>query len=132
MSENQPCILSIHERGMVEYPRWCIADSLGRVFDGTGWVNAESSALIYADLNAACHDLQTLQRLAFQSKRVRRYREPVVVEIFSDQNLSLDQIRAWLLRVSRLVIDSPIHGLGPAPNTLGLVRIEWSELKEKK
>lgn len=129
---NQPKILSIRERGTVEYPRWCIADNLGRFFDGAEWSTEECSALLYADLNAACHDLQTLQKVAFQNKRVRRYRAPVYVEVYSDQKLSLDQIRGWLLRVSRLLIDSPIHGLGPAPGTLGLVRIEWNELKERK
>lgn len=132
MNKKQPMILSVHQRGTSEFPRWCIADQFGRYFDGKGWSGVEGSALLYADLNTACHDLQKLQMIPFQTKRVRRYRAPVYVEVFTDKKIPLEQVREWLLKVSCLLIDSPRHGLGPVPDTLGLVRIQWSELKETK
>lgn len=130
--ERRPIILSVHRAGTPEFPRYFISDQFKRVWTGEGWSASERDGLLYDDSNAACLDVQRLLMLEYMDKPVRRFRAPVYLDLFADKPLTKVEIARWLAKVARLLIDSPEHGNGPVEGTLGLVRIEWAEMKEVK
>ena len=130
--EKQPIILSVHRAGTPQFPRYFISDQYKRVWTGEGWSEDEKDGLLYGNSPEACNEVQRLLMLDYMDKPVRRFRAPVYVDLFTDKPLTKQEIARWLVKVSRLLIDSPQHGNGPLSGTLGLVRIEWSEMKEIK
>jgi hypothetical protein len=128
--ERRPIILSVHPAGTPQYPRYFISDQYKRVWTGEGWSEDERDGLLYGDSNAACVEIQRLLKLEFLEKPVRRFRAPVYLDLFADKPLTKQEIARWLGKVSKLLIDAPEHGNGPVEGTLGLVRIEWGEMKE--
>jgi hypothetical protein len=130
--EKPPIILSVHTAGTPQFPRYFISDQYKRVWTGESWSDDEGDGLLYGESNAACVEVQRLLLLDYMDKPVRRFRAPVYLDLFTDKELTKEQIARWLVKVSRLLIDSPQHGVGPLSGTLGLVRIEWGELKGVK
>ncbi|MFN0017943.1 MAG: hypothetical protein ACKVP0_06760 [Pirellulaceae bacterium] len=132
MSDNirLPIILSVHRRGVPEFERYVISDQFLRVWTGAGWDSSETKAMLFDDTNSACEVIQQLLMIEFDGRPLRRFRAPVYVDLYANEPVSIREIQAWLVRVSRLLIDSPRHGNGPMQGTLGLTRIEWGELEE--
>jgi hypothetical protein len=130
--ERRPIILSVHRAGTPQFPRYFISDQYKRVWTGEGWSDDERDGLLYGDSPEACNEVHRLLMLEYMEKPMRRFRAPVYLDLFSDKPLTKTEIARWLAKVSRLLIDSPEHGIGPVEGTLGLVRIEWGELKEVK
>jgi hypothetical protein len=60
----------------------------------------------------------------------RRYVAPIIIDLYSENKVSLRDLQFWLAKVSKLLIDSPEHGNGPVAGSLGLCRIDWEQLKE--
>lgn len=123
-------VLSAHRRGVPEFERFVISDQFLRYWDGKAWSNDEDAALLFADSNAACEEMQRLLLLEHEGKPRRRFRAPVYLDLYADGPISVRDVQAWLVRVSKLLMDSPSHGNGPLQGTLGLTRIEWRELEE--
>ncbi|HMP57722.1 MAG TPA: hypothetical protein PKD86_00090 [Gemmatales bacterium] len=125
-------ILSVHRAGSPQFPRYFISDQFNRVWTGDGWSEDERNGLLYGDSPEACIEVQRLLQLEYMDKPMRRFRAPVYLDLFADESLPTVQIVRWLAKASRLLIDSPEQGNGPAEGTLGLVRIEWGEIQEVK
>lgn len=123
-------ILSVHRTGTPQFPRYVIGDQFNRVWSGDGWSENERDGLLYGDSPEACLEVQRLLQLEYTDKPVRRFRAPVYLDLYADEPLPTVQIVRWLSKASRLLIDSPQQGNGPAEGTLGLVRIEWGEIEE--
>jgi hypothetical protein len=70
--------------------------------------------------------------LNYMNRPVRRFRAPVYLDLFSDKPIPLKELTDWLVKVSKLLIDSPRFGNGPIEGSLGLARIQWNELEEIK
>lgn len=128
--ERQPIVLSLHQMGTSAYPRFAIGDQFARWFDGQSWSEDESRALLFSDSNFACQEMQRLLMLNYMNRPVRRFRAPVYLDLFSEKPIPLKELTDWLVKVSKLLIDSPRFGNGPIEGSLGLARINWSELEE--
>jgi hypothetical protein len=130
--ERRPIILSVHPVGSPEYQQFGISDEWLRWYDGDGgWTEDQSRAALYAASNDACVEVQRLLLLDYAQLPHKRYRAPVYLDLFCDHEIPEIEIKRWLHRVAKLLIDSPSHGNGPGVDgSLGLCRIEWSELKE--
>lgn len=132
MPERPTTVLSIHLRGTPEYPRWVISDQFLRYFEGDGWSaqRDERNAQIFASSNQACQVVRDLLVAEHQDLPVRCFQAPVVVRIFADADISIHDLKAWLAKTARLLIDSPTHGNGPTEGSLGTVEIRWDGLEE--
>lgn len=130
--ERRPIVLSVHRAGTPEFPRYFISDQFMRVWTGERWSGDPHDGLLFSDSNEACMEVQRLLMLDYMDKPVRRFRAPVYLDLFTDKELTKDEITRWLVKVSKLLIDSQKHGNGPVEGTLGLCRIEWGEMKEVK
>ena len=128
----RPIVLSLINMGTPDFPRFAISDQFLRYFDGQNWTPDQSRALLFSDDNLACHEMQRLLMLDYMGKPLRRFRAPVYIDLYASNEVTLDQLAAWLVRVAKLLIDSPKHGNGPVEGTLGLCRINWDELEEIK
>ncbi len=129
--ERPTTVLSLHQIGTSAFPRFAISDQFLRFFDGHGWTLDARKALLFSDSNLACQEMQGLLMIDYAHKPVRRFRAPVYLDLYSDRPVSLEELQDWLVKVSKLLIDSPTHGNGPV-DSLGLCRISWSELEEMK
>jgi hypothetical protein len=108
-----------------------VGDQFNRMWTGEDWTLEESEGLMYANSNEACIQVQKLLMLEYMQLPHKRYRAPVYIDLFCDHAVPEIEIKRWLHKVAKLLIDSPTHGNGPGPEgSLGLCRIEWSELEE--
>lgn len=130
--EKRPVLLSLVQGGTAEFPRYTICDQYLRYWSGNGWTEQrdEKNAEVYADVKDACDMIQKLLLLNHEDLPCRRYRAPVFIELYTDQEIDLSDVKSWLVRVSRLLLDSPQYGNGPLAGTLGLCRIDWNLLDE--
>jgi hypothetical protein len=132
MNENNPSpiVLTVHRRGVPEFQRYVISDQYLRYWTGTEWSSNENQAELFCDNNEALERVQKLLLLDLGPMPARRFQAPVFLDIYSDQEISVRDLKAWLTKVAKLLMDSPRHGNGPIQGTLGLTWIDWSKLKE--
>lgn len=130
--ERLPIFLSVVAAGTPEFSRYRICDSFNRFWTGTDWSEPgeDHRGLIYADSNRACHEVQRLLMLEYMDRPCRVFRAPVEVRLFADRDISHQELKAWLLKCSKLLIDAQAQGNGPCEGSLGLVSIHWHELNE--
>jgi hypothetical protein len=122
MNEDIP-MLSIIKKGSATFPRVIVAkgdEFRNRAYwTGSGWSAEETEALVFANANDAswvCHDvlMESVSDLP-----VHRFVAPIYIELYGDKP-KLADLRQWLERAMRIVVDSPRHGLGPK-GTVGLI-----------
>lgn len=129
--ERQPVVLSLAPTGSNEFPRYRIHDQFLRYWTGENWSDSEEDGTVYEDVNAACTEMQRLLMLEYMDKKVRRYKAPIYLELYGNEDVPLDKVQDWLLKVAKLLIDAPKFGNGPMEGTLGLTHIQWGELEEQ-
>jgi hypothetical protein len=131
--EKQPVILSLHQVGTPEHPRFCISDQYLRYWAGEkGWTDQkdESKAMLFASAQEALQMMHTLMVIRHCDLPRRVFSATVAVELFAPAEVCVRDLQQWLLRATKLLIDSPRHGNGPIEGSYGAVRIDWGQLKE--
>ncbi len=130
MSSEIP-LLSIIKKGSATFPRVIVARSdefrNPLYWTGSGWSAEEDDAMVFANANDAswvCHDV-LMQ--AVSNRPVHRFVVPVHLEIYGEKP-KLTDLRKWLERAMRIVVDSPKHGLGPN-GTVGVIIADVDEMK---
>lgn len=129
---SKPVVLSLVARGTPEFPRYLIGNQFGQVWTGEGWSPDEDEGLLYGNNGEAAKEVQRLLLTDYADKPVRRFRAPIYLDLFAEAAVSEHDLKAWLVRVARLLMDTPVHGNGPIEDTLGLCRVAWDELEELK
>ena len=99
---------------------------------GQEWTDEESEARLYVSVNDAGRAVQEILLTEHGNKPLRRFIAPVYVDLYANTDLSPDEIGDWFVKVARLTIDAEAHGNGPTKETLGLLHIDWSQLREVK
>lgn len=125
-------VLSLVSTGTLQHPRFLISDSSDKFWAGSDWTEYESDGCLFASVNDAGRAIQEILLAEYGQKPMRRFVAPVYVDLYSETDVTLDQIKDWLFKVSRLTVDAEMHGNGPVEDSLGLTLIDWSELKEIK
>ncbi len=102
-----------------------------RWYDGDGgWTEDQSRAALFAISNDACVEVQRLLLMNHVLLPLKRYRAPVYLDLYCEEDVPEIEIKRWLHRAAKLLINSPTHGNGPVSGSLGLTTIRWSELEE--
>lgn len=131
--EHKPVVLSLLPCGSSVFPRYRIVDSHARFYTGEGWSQREEEGLVYEDSNLGCHKMQQLLLLPYKHLPVRQFRAPVYLDLYSDhQSFSKLELEEWLVKVAKLLIDPSPLGNAPFEESLGLLRVNWSEIEEVK
>jgi hypothetical protein len=130
--EKQPVILTVVNAGTPEFPRYLIANQFLQYFTGSGWTEqkSERGALVYRDANDALETSSSLLLLKHEHLPVKFFHAPLYLQLHSPQEVSMAELKWWLFRATKLLVDSPRFGNGPVAGSLGICRIEYSELKE--
>jgi hypothetical protein len=130
--ESRPMILTVVAAGTPEHQRWLISDQFLRYYTGSGWTEqgVVAGAVLYTSSKDAIDQLQTILIAQHHTLPHRRFVAPVYLDLYSPQHVSLRDLQQWLVRVTKLLVDSPRHGNGPVAGSVGLTRIEYGELKE--
>lgn len=122
MSDEIP-MLSIIKKGSTKFPRVIVAKSdefrNPLYWTGSGWSAAEAEAMVFANANDAswvCHDVLML---AVSNRPIHRFVAPIYIELYGDKP-KLADLKQWLEQAMRIVVDSPMHGLGPK-GTVGVI-----------
>ena len=124
MSDEIP-LFSLIKRGSDNFPRFVIAkaDAFKNpiYWDATSrlWHADESKATVFADVTQACWEQHDLLMEAVCNRPVHRYVAPMYIELYGEKP-KLADLRRWLERAMRIVVDSPKHGLGPE-GTVGFI-----------
>ena len=83
--------------------------------------------MVFANANDAswvCHDV-LMQ--AVSNRPVHRFIAPIFLEIYGDKP-KLADLRNWLEKAVRIVVDTPKHGLGP-DGTVGVLIADFEETR---
>jgi len=130
MNEDIP-MLSIIKKGSATFPRVIVAKSdefrNPLYWTGSGWSAEEDEAMVFANANDAswvCHDVLML---AVSNRPIHRFVAPIYIELYGDKP-KLTDLKRWLERAMRIVVDTPKHGLGPK-GTVGFIIADVDELK---
>ena len=123
-------VLSLVSTSTSQHPRFLIADPQSKFWTGSDWTEHEADGCLFASVNDAGLAIQKILLAEYGQKPMRRFVAPVYVDLYSETDVTLDQIREWLFRVARLTVDTEQHGNGPVDHSLGLMMIDWSKLKE--
>jgi hypothetical protein len=126
-------ILSVLAAGTPEHPRYVIADQYLRYFAlENGWSEQRdmSAATLFATCEEALRMVDTLLVVRHCDLPRKVYTAPVTIELFSPQEVSERDLQQWLMRVAKLILDTPLHGNGPVAGSYGSVRIDFGQLKE--
>ncbi|MEW4454538.1 hypothetical protein AB1L30_17815 [Bremerella sp. JC817] len=132
MSDTPP-MFSLIKRGNDSFPRYVIAkaDAYRNAvyWDATSrlWHADETKATVFADVTQACWEQHDLLMEAVGERPVHRFIVPLIVEVFGEKPLLTD-LRRWLEKAMRIVVDSPKHGLGPK-GTVGFIIADVDEMK---
>lgn len=130
MNEDIP-MLSIIKKGSATFPRVIVAKSdefrNPLYWTGSGWSAAEAEAMVFVNANDAswvCHDvlMESVNDLP-----VHRFIVPIYIEIYGEKP-KLTDLRKWLEKAVRIVVDTPKHGLGP-DGTVGVLIADFEETK---
>ena len=128
MSDNIPAI-SLIKRGCDKFPRCIIAK--GDAFQnptywtGTDWTPDESQARVFASVNEAAWVRHDVLLDSLEGRPVHRYVAPLHIEIYGEKP-KLDDLRRWLEKAVRVVVNSPEQGLGPQ-ETVAMLLLDSEE-----
>jgi hypothetical protein len=128
----QPIVLSLHNRGNVDYPRYMISDQYLRYWTGNGWSKQEDedAAMVYAESNVALEEMHQLMMLDHGKRPKYRFCAPLYIDLYVDNEVSKRKLQSWLVKVTKLIMDTTKHGNGPLAGSYGTCRIEYGEMKE--
>ncbi len=126
-------ILSVLAAGTPEHPRYVIADQYLRYFAlENGWSEQRdmSAATLFATCEEALRMVDTLLVVRHSDLPRKVYTAPVTIELFSPDQVPERDLQQWLMRVAKLILDTPEYGNGPIAGSYGSVRIDFGQLKE--
>lgn len=130
MNEDIP-MLSIIKKGSKRYPRYIVtkADSFKNplFWNGTTWSSDEADAVLFENVTQALWVHHDALMESVCDRPCHRFVVPLYVEVYGEKP-SLDDLRGWLNRSMRIVVDSPKHGLGPK-GTVGVIIADVDQTK---
>lgn len=132
MSDEIP-MFSLIKRGNDSFPRFVIAkcDAFRNpiYWDATSrqWHADETKATVFADVTKACWEQHDLLMEAICDRPCNRFVAPIYLEIYGEKP-KLADLRKWLEKAVRIVVDSPKHGLGP-DGTVGVLIADFEETR---
>jgi hypothetical protein len=130
--ERQPIVLSLVPTGSPDLPRYRIADPSLNYWTGERWSEFEEDGIVFENANDGAKEIQKLLMLQYMNRPLRRFKAPVYLDLYTDHNVSKEEVVNWLGHVARLIMDAQTFGNGPIEGALGLIRIEWGETEEMK
>ncbi len=122
--------LQIEAVGNSDFPRFIIARSDGQVFDGTGWNQDRSRAVLFCEGRAAAIQFNALQEAICNDWALREFAVPLNIRVRSAQPFTQAALEEYLERAVRIMIDQA-KGDGPVENSLVQLDVIWRQMRER-
>ena len=129
----KPLILSVLTIGTPEHPRYVISDQYLRFWEGDGWTEQKNQfdAQLFSCQQSALHKVHDLLLATHSNLPVRHYSAPLRIDLYSQKPISIRDLQAWLLKSTKIIVDTTNHGNGPIDGSYGAVRLEIADLRER-
>lgn len=128
MSSQIPMI-SLVRKGSKDFPRFVLAKAdeyRNPVYwNGLTWSDNEADAILFNNVNEALWVYHDILMDSVGDRPCFRYVAPLYIEVYGNKP-KLADLRAWLQKAVRIVVNAPQHGLGPA-NTVGVLILDTDE-----
>jgi hypothetical protein len=122
--------LEIHPVGNEKYPRFIIARSDGKVFDGTGWNEDRGRAILFTEGQAVALQFNALQEAMYKEWPLREFTVSLNIRVRSGSSFSKKELEDYLERATSILLDHD-KGTGPVPNSMVQLDVTWARLVEK-
>jgi len=130
MSQDVP-MLAIIKKGSRRYPRYVVtkADPFENplYWNGLTWTTNEADAVLFENVAQALWVHHDALMEGVGDRPCHRFVVPLIVEVYGEKP-SMDDLRQWLDRSMRIVVDSPKHDLGPK-ETVGVIIADVDQTK---
>lgn len=136
MSNPTPPIMSLVQKGSDKFPRYIIVkgDAIRNPVywnsEENEWHSEECKATVFADVNEILWEHHRLMMESIGDRPCHKYTIPMTVELYGTKP-DLKQLREWLEKAIRIVVNTPDYGYGP-DGTVGVVFTHFDKLKERK
>lgn len=124
--------ITIVKKGCEKFPRCIIAkpDEYKNpiYWTGLGWTAKEVEALVFADVNEACWVHHDMMLESLEGRPVHRYIAPLYIEVFGEKPM-LEDLRKWLEKAVRIVVNSPERG---PQDTVAMLVLDAEETREER
>jgi hypothetical protein len=106
----------------------------GEFWSEAGWTTILDAAMVFRDHHAAQRECGVIQYDRHKGKPVRHFRCEVDFEVVGDEvaELSLEELKDYILRAVRIDVDTGAHGEGPASDLYLLARMKVNGLRESR
>lgn len=126
MSAEIPMI-SLVKRGSKTFPRYVLAKAdeykNAVYWNGLTWSQDESDAILFSDVTQALWLHHDFMMQSVSDLPCHRYVAPLYIEVYGEMP-KLDDLREWLEKAVRIVVNSPKHGDGPTTGSLGVLILD--------
>ena len=127
MANQRLPILRVVQVGNEDFNRYHIANEQEQLWNGQQF--QPERGILYADLNVASTDVQSILKKNFEGVKPVKYVVPLTIEVFSNEPVPVNDVAMYLSRASRLFLNTTDHGNGPG-SSLILPQIEWHRIKQ--
>lgn len=128
MPERRLPNLNIVSTGTPCFPRYQICDQQNLLWTGSSFADA---GCLYANHRSAAFDRQKILRSYFTGVSPKRFRIPLLVDVFDDKPPQMISVAQYLSDASSLHLNTDEYGNGPS-SSLVLPWIEWSQIEQVK
>lgn len=96
-------------------------------WNGLTWSDNEADAILFNDVTQALWVYHDLLMESVSERPVSRFVAPLYIEVYGEK-LRMADLRAWLEKAVRIVVNAPQHGLGPEC-IVGVLILDTDETK---
>jgi hypothetical protein len=116
----------IGQSGPLYAPRYYIANRESGYWTGGGWNTDRRKAFLFHRSDEVTETLYVL--MTQLPGPLVTFTIPLVIEAKTDAPLDLETLKMWLAKAVQIGIDGT-HGSGPVPNSMVMIRVDYSQMK---
>lgn len=126
MSDPIPMI-SLVKRGTKAFPRYVLAKAdeykNAVYWNGLTWSQDEAAAILFENVTECLWTHHDLMMESVGDLPCHRYVAPLYIEVYGKKP-KLSDLRKWLEKAVRIVVESPKYGDGPTNGSLGVLILD--------
>jgi hypothetical protein len=123
-------VVTVKYVGEGELRRYYLHNRVGQYWNGSDWVYCRNEALLYENLQLCHEDYQRLITAEYATKPVQHFKVITHIVVRSDVPVTKKQLRKWLNRAYRGIVDTDACGDGPVEGSLAVLRTDFDRMKE--
>ena len=123
---------TVENAGTVETPRYIVMNDTGKYFneEDETW-GEKSESTLYSTVDPPLRVIQDLLLESFGKMPNRVFVAPLIVNLYTDEDVTKKQVEEWLQQVVRVSTDANHRmSLGPVSNSLGILMLDCKQLRE--